>query len=297
MQSKDQIAQRPSGSNALKWLKYVVIALVVSAAVAVSTILIMGDSWAKMKARAAAKGQIDYYTERQGPDGPSTMTARNSFVWLLIHQKFPVAARKENNRYLADLKRIPDYDPPRIQNEKFLTAIEFRRAGFLDIAIEELSAIEAEDGDSYGGLNTSRWVISTLMEQKRYAEAETKCQRLLDSPEKLARLRKYNEWGDPQTMLARCLAAQGKHAKAESAFNRAIALLEESRGTDDYATHFERVQLAHSLAAMGRNEEALSLARGALPFFENFKYSSSQSIKELREFITRLDRSAKPASF
>lgn len=271
MQSKDQIAQRPSGSNALKWVKYVVIALCVLAGVTVSTILMMGDSLSKMKARAAAKGQIDYYTQRQGPNDSSTMAARNAYVWLLIHQKFPVAARRENNRYLADLKRIPDYDSPRIQNEKFLTAMEFRSAGFLDIAIEELSAIEAEDGDSYGGLSTSRWVITILMEMKRYTEAETRCQRLLDSPEKLARLRKYDEWGDPQLMLARCLAAQGKHTKAEAAFNRAIALLEESRGTDDYATHFERVKLAHSLAAMGRNEEALALARRALPVFENFQ--------------------------
>jgi tetratricopeptide (TPR) repeat protein len=296
MQSEmNQIARRSSGSHVLKWLKRVVIALFVLVAVIVSASLILGDSWSKMKARAAAKGQIDYYTKRQGPAGPNTLTARNSLVWLLIHQKFPVAARRENNRYLADLRRIHDPDTD-IQNERFLTAIEFRRAGFLDIALEELSAIEAEDGYSYGGLNTSRWVIIILMEKKSYTEAETKCQQLLDSPEKLARLRQYKEW-DPWAMMAQCLAAQGKHAKAESAFKHAIALSVETHGTDYFWTHHQRVQLAHSLAAMGRNEEALALARQALPSFENYEYSSSKSIQALREFIARLDQSAKPASF
>jgi tetratricopeptide (TPR) repeat protein len=296
MQSKkDQIAQSSSESDALKWPKYVVIALFVLLAVIVSVSLIRGDSWSKMKARAAAKGQIDYYTERRGPDDIQTLTCRNSLVWLLIHQKFPVAARRENNRYIADLRRIHDPDI-NIQNEKFLTAMEFRSAGFLDIAIEELSAIEAEDGHTYGGLNTSRWVIITLMEKKRYAEAETKCQQLLDSPEKLARLRQYDEW-DPWALMAQCLAAQGKHAKAESAFNQVIALSVETHGTDYFWTHYQRVQLAHSLAAMGRNEEALALARRALPVFENYEYSSSKSIQKLREFIAGLDRSAKPASF
>lgn len=289
MQSKnDQIAQKSSGSGALKWLKYLTITLFVLVAVIVSASLFRGDSWSKMKARAAAKGQIDYYTKRQGSNGPSTLTARNSLVWLLIRQKFPAAARRENNRYLADLKRIPGRDID-IQNEKFLTAMEFRQAGFLDIAIEELSAIEAEDGYSYGGLNTSRWVIITLMEKKRYAEAETKCQQILNSPEKLERLRKHKEW-DPWAMLASCLAVQGKHVEAEPAFNRAIAASAESHGTDHVYTHYQRVQLAHSFAAMGRNEEALALARQALPAFENFEYASSKSIRELREFIARLDR-------
>jgi tetratricopeptide (TPR) repeat protein len=139
-------------------------------------------------------------------------------------------------------------------------------------------------------------VIITLIEKKRYAEAESKCQQLLDSPEKLERLRKYKEW-DPWELLARCLAVQGKHAQAEPAFNRAIALSEESHGTDYFGTHYLRVQLAHSLAAMGRNEEALTLARRALPDLENFRYSDYEYIQKLREFITRLERLAKPASF
>jgi tetratricopeptide (TPR) repeat protein len=296
MQSEmDQTAKRSSGSDVLKWLKRVVFALFVLVAVIISAALIRGDSWSKMKARAAAKGQIDYYIKREGPNGPNTLPARRSLVWLLIHQKFPAAARTENNRYLADLKRIHDPDQD-IQNDRFLTACEFRSSGFLDIAFEEFSAIEAEDGYSYGGLNTSQWVIITLMEQKRYAEAETKCQQMLDTPEKLALLRKYDLW-DPWAKLAECLVAQGRHSNAEPAFNRAIAASAESRGTNDYATQYLRVQLAHSLAAMGRNEEALALARQALPAFENYQYSSSKSIQKLREFIARLDRLAMPASF
>ncbi|MEO5712298.1 MAG: tetratricopeptide repeat protein [Luteolibacter sp.] len=294
--TKDQIALRSSGFDALKWLKYVVLALLVLVAVAVSIILITGDSWAKMKARTAAKGQIDYYTERQGPDGPSTMASRHKLVWLLINQKFPVAARRENNRYLSDLKRIPDYDPPKIQNEKGLTAHEFRRAGFLNIALEEFSAIEAEDGDSYSGLIMSRSIITTLMEMKRYTEAEAKCREILNSPEKLKHLRQFNEW-DPWALLAKCLADQGKHAEAEPAFNNAIAASVESRGTDHFHTHFQRVQLAHSLAVMGRNEEALALARRALPVFENYEYSGYENVLKLREFIASMERSTKSASF
>ena len=93
-----------------------------------------------------------------------------------------------------------------------------------------------------------------------------------------------------QTAMNHCLKTGGKHVEAEPAFNRAIAASAESHGTDHVYTHYQRVQLAHSFAAMGRNEEALALARQALPAFENFEYASSKSIRELREFIARLDR-------
>lgn len=273
---------------ALKWLKFTGAAFVILAALAVSATLIRGDTWSKWKARAAAKGQIDYFTKTRGPDDAQTMTARCSLVRLLIEQKFPTTARKEYNRYIADLKRLQDKIGFNVSNERLLTASEFRRSGFLKIAIEEFSAIEAEEGNSYSGLNTSRILISTLMEMKHYAEAETKCQQILKDPKKLDLLQQCNEW-DPWAPLARCLAAQGKHSEAEPAFNHAIAFLAKSRGADHYWTHFQRVQLAQSLAAMGRNEEALAIARRALPVYENYDYSSSKNTRELREFITRLD--------
>ncbi len=247
-----------------------------------------GDSWSKWQARKTVRGQIAYFNERGGADDAQTMTARRSLVWLLIHQKFPREARNGYNRYIADLRRISGKSSFEISNERFLTSCEFRSSGFLEIALEEFLAIETEEGNSYCGLNTSRFVISTLLELKRYAEAESKCQQILGDPERLNRLRRYELW-EPWEILAICLEAQGKHSEAEYAFKKAIALSVESHGADDFRTHFLGVKLARILAAMGRNEEALALARQALPVFESHKYFSFESIRELRVFISRLE--------
>lgn len=289
MQSKkNENTHGSSGSKVLKILKRAAISLLIFIALAITVTFIRGDSWSKWQARAAAKGQIDSFTERRGPDDAQTLTARRSLMWLLIHQKFPGAARREYNRYIADLQRLPAMSSFDIGNEKFLTACEFRSSGYLEIALEEFSAVEADEGNSYRGLNTSRFVIATLMEMKRFAQVEKKCKRILDDPGKLSRIREYDEW-DPWAQLAMCFAAQGKHSDAESSFNRAIAVSAESRGIDDFRTHALRVQLARSLAAMGRNEEAIALARKALPVFESYKYSSYESLRKLREFIAGLE--------
>lgn len=282
-----EINQRASGSTVLKTLKSLSLAVFVLLVVVIAVALLRGDSWSKWQARAAAKGQIAYFTERRGSDDAQTLTAHRSYVWLLIHQKFPWSARREYSRYITDLKRHTKGASFEVSNERFLTACEFRSSGFPEIAIEEFAAIEAEEGLSYCGLNTTRFLISTLMEMKRFTEAETKCEQLLGDPAKLSRLRKYDEW-DPWAMLAMCLAAQGRHSEAEPAFDRAIAVSTESRGTDDFHTHALRVRLAYTIAAMGRNEEALTLARQALPVFEGYKYASYESQRDLREFIERL---------
>ncbi len=271
------------------WFANIAVTLFLAFAVAVAVILIRGDSWSKMKARAAAKGQIDYYSERRGQNNATTLTARRSMVSLLVRQKFPRKARTEFNRFVADLQRLPDNGQFEVAGERFQLACELGTSGYPEMALEEFSLVEAQEGISYTGILSSRWIVTTLLGMERYAEAEEKCLQILSSPERMEYIQKSNDL-DPWTLLARSLAAQGKHSEAEVAFIHAIASSTRSHGTDHFMTHLQRVQLAHSLVVMGRREEALEIARKALPVYEDYEYSYSKSIRELMEFVASLER-------